>query len=192
MRSTITLYFAGSPMRVPPSFTNSATTPSFLPSSFTRTINAGGKLYSRPQRRPIFFIFAFSCQEAVELGSVIPSIHGGRRGSARLGHAGAGLRNQMAHDRFRVSCFAIDAELAVRAGAFLQDGVDVFDGAAASQVIHYVVHQLQQFRNQLPHVHFRFFSEVNQLAIDAVARRAPFIFLDERPAIEPPALVPCV
>jgi hypothetical protein len=27
-----------------------------LPNSFTRTINAGGKLYSLPHRRPIFFM----------------------------------------------------------------------------------------------------------------------------------------
>src|SRR5438034_8782513 len=84
MRSTITLYLAGSPMRVPPSFTNSAATPSFLPSSFTRTINAGGKLYSRPQRRPIFFICALlpgSC--GITLRDPVNSPRAPRKGAAR-------------------------------------------------------------------------------------------------------------
>ena len=67
--------------------------------------------------------------------------------------------------------------------------MNVFDSAAASQVVHDVVHQFQQFRNQLPHVHFGFFAEVNQLAIDTVARRAPFILFNERTPIQPPALV---
>src|SRR5207237_9237751 len=59
-----------------------------------------------------------------------------------------------------------------------------FPTLRSSDLIHHVVHQCQQFRNQPAHVHFCFFSEVNQLAIDAVARRAPFIFLDERPRSE--------
>src|SRR5271170_2561336 len=57
MRSTITLYCASSPITVPPSFTNSAVMPSFLPSSFTLSMNAGGKLYSRPQSIPIFMVY---------------------------------------------------------------------------------------------------------------------------------------
>src|SRR5215470_1168622 len=56
MRSTITLYSAGSFILVPPSFTNSAATPSFLPISFTRAKNAGGNAYSRPHSNPIFFM----------------------------------------------------------------------------------------------------------------------------------------
>jgi hypothetical protein len=43
-------------MRVPPSFTNSAVTPSFAPKVFTRSMNAGGKLNSRPHNSPTFFI----------------------------------------------------------------------------------------------------------------------------------------
>src|SRR5579863_276711 len=57
MRSTITLYCASSPIIVPPSFTSSAVMPSFLPSSFTLSTNAGGKLCSRPQSRPIFMVY---------------------------------------------------------------------------------------------------------------------------------------
>src|SRR5439155_12857011 len=90
MRSTITLYLAGSPMRVPPSFTNSAATPSFLPSSFTRTIKAGGKLYSRPQRRPIFFICALlpgSC--GITLRDPVNSPRAPRKGAARSRRRGS-------------------------------------------------------------------------------------------------------
>src|SRR5713226_7195678 len=154
MRSTMTLYSAGSPMRVPPSFTNSAATPSFLPSSFTRTINAGGKLYSRPQRRPTFFICVLLPGTCRTASLVIVSIHSVRGGSAWLGHAGAGLRNQMAHHRFQVTGLLKDPQLPVGARAFFQDGVDIFDGAAAPEVIHDVIHEFQQFRDELPHRHF--------------------------------------
>src|SRR5215467_5093710 len=48
------LYVGGSFIFVPPSFTKSAVTPSFFPSSFTFSINAGGKLNSRPHSKPTF------------------------------------------------------------------------------------------------------------------------------------------
>src|SRR5260370_40005991 len=134
MRSTITLYFAGSAIRVPPSFTNSAATPSFLPSSFTRTINAGGKLYSRPQRRPTFFICVLLPGTCRTASLVIVSIHSVRGRSAWLGHAGAGFRDQMAHHRFQVTRFLKDPQLPVRTRALFQDGVHIFDGAPPPQL----------------------------------------------------------
>src|ERR1035438_10489431 len=54
MRSTMTRYSDDSPMRVPVSLTNSALMSCGAPNSFTRSMKAGGKLYSRPQRSPIF------------------------------------------------------------------------------------------------------------------------------------------
>src|SRR2546422_128423 len=186
MRSTITLYFAGSPMRVPPSFTNSAATPSFLPSSFTRTIKAGGKLYSRPQRRPTFFICVL-LQEPVGLPrSTIASIHGVCGRSAWLSHAGAGLRNQMAHYRFQVARLLKDPQLPVRARAFFQDGVDIFDGAAAPEFTHNITHESKKSRNYLPHRPSRFFAKIDLFPSDPGARRAPFFLFDQRPPVKPP------
>ena len=51
----MTEYSAGSFMRVPPSLTNSAETPSALPSWLTRAMNAGGKLYSAPAQQTDLF-----------------------------------------------------------------------------------------------------------------------------------------
>src|SRR6516225_3200664 len=134
MRSTITLYFPGSLMRVPPSFTNSAATPSFLPSSLTRTINAGGKLYSRPQRRPTFFICVLLSATCGTASLAIASIHGVRGRSARLGHAGAGFSNQVTHHGFQITRLLKDAQLAVRTRTLFQDGMHIFDGAAAPEI----------------------------------------------------------
>src|SRR3954462_5454707 len=53
MRSTMTEYFGSSVIFVPPHFTISPLIPCRAPFSFTLAMNAGGKLYSRPTRRPI-------------------------------------------------------------------------------------------------------------------------------------------
>src|SRR5467141_3527428 len=173
MRSTMTLYRAGSPIRVPPSFTNSAVTPSLAPSVLTRAINAGGKLYSLPQRRPTFFMFVLL-------------------GGARLSDASACFGNKVPDHRLQVTRLLVHAQLPVRAGAFVHDRVDIFDRAAAAQVVDDVVHQFQQFGNQLVHGHFGFLAEVDQFSIDAVSRRAPLIFFDQCAPVQPPAQIALV
>src|SRR5579863_28713 len=55
IRSMITAYFFGSSIRIPPIFTNSASTPStFIPLIFST--NVGGNVLSIPNKIPIFFI----------------------------------------------------------------------------------------------------------------------------------------
>src|SRR5207248_9876325 len=49
--------------------------------------------------------------------SRIASIHGVCRRSARLRHAGACLRNNVAHDGFHISRLSINSQLPVRAGS---------------------------------------------------------------------------
>src|SRR5579872_3420887 len=57
IRSMITRYPLGSAIFTPPSFTNSAVTPStFILLIFSTT--AGGKVFSMPNKSPIFFITA--------------------------------------------------------------------------------------------------------------------------------------
>src|SRR3954470_15082500 len=63
MRSTMTEYRASSVILVPPHFTISPWMPCGAPFSFTFAMKAGGKLYSRPTRRPIGF-------GALELGLI--------------------------------------------------------------------------------------------------------------------------
>src|SRR6266513_279102 len=187
MRSTMTLYRAGSPMRVPPSFTISAVTPSRAPSFLTRSIKAGGKLYSRPQRRPTVFMFVLLSGNGFAFRR--PSIHRMCRGSARLGYARARFGNQMPDHRLQVAGLLIYAQLPVRAGAFVHDRVCIFDGAAAAQIIDDVIHKFQRFGNQLAHGHFGFLAEVNEFSINTVARRSPLVLFDDRAAVQPPAHV---
>src|SRR5258708_11574145 len=107
MRSTMTLYRAASPIRVPPSFTNSAVTPSFAPSVLTRSINAGRKLDSRPQSRPTVFTFVLLSGSVELRRSRSPSIHCVRRRSPRLSNSSARFIHQVAHDSLQVSRFLI-------------------------------------------------------------------------------------
>src|SRR5689334_4133684 len=118
-------------MRVPPSFTNWAVTPSLAPNFFTRSINAGGKLYSRPQSRPTVFMFVLLSGSCGTASFATPLIHGACSRSARLGDASTRFGNQVPHHCFQVAGFLIGAQLPVRTGAFAHDGVYVFDGAAA-------------------------------------------------------------
>src|SRR5437870_1124909 len=67
---------------VPPSFTISAVTPSLAPSFLTRSIKAGGKLYSRPQRRPTVFMFVLLSGTA-SLSIAVNSPHVLRKCAAR-------------------------------------------------------------------------------------------------------------
>src|SRR5712692_2169378 len=72
----MTRYAAGSPMAVPPSFTSSAVIPSGAPIAFTRSRNAGGKLCSRPQSKPIF-MSRFLDDVPHDLAQVAgPAVHG--------------------------------------------------------------------------------------------------------------------
>src|SRR5690349_4851013 len=68
MRSTIRWYAGGSSNFVPPTRTNSPVMPCGLPISFTRSRNAGGKLYSRPTIRPIFIAAPSRCLVAFLFG----------------------------------------------------------------------------------------------------------------------------
>src|SRR6202790_461649 len=188
-------------------------------------MNAGGKLYSRPQRRPTFFIkrsygtkgpkipawlrrvrkntksVSSGAKAHLPAGTCVgveaatpkhptrPLVYRvGRRGS-RLDHAAAGFLDQVFDDRSQVAGFLVDAELAFGARAFIQNGVDVFDGAAAAQIVHHVFYKLEQLGGKLAHGHFRFFADIDEFALDAVARGAPFIFFDQRAAVQPEAHV---
>src|ERR1700730_9832297 len=194
MRSTMTRYSASSFILVPPSLTNSAATPSALPSWFTRARNAGGKLYSRPQRRPTFFIMCSqrnstcgvtTTEKAAVSCRITDSIHSVHRGGPRLHHSAAVLFHKVFHDSLQVARFLIDAELPLGAGALVQNGVHILDGAAAPQLIDRVSHEPQQLGSELAHGHFRLFAKVDQLAFDPVACRAPLVLFDERATIQP-------
>src|SRR5216684_6957881 len=90
----------------------------------------------------------------------------------------------MFHYRAQVAGLLVDAKLALGAGAFVENGVDVLDGAAAAELVDNIVDKGKQLDGEIAHGHFAFLAEVDEFTFDAVARGAPFVFFDEGAAID--------
>src|SRR2546421_12657175 len=141
MRSTITLSSGGSFNFVPPSFTNSAATPSFFPTSFTRARNAGGNAYSLPHSSPTFFMVLLLRNLAPEL--LEGSIHRARRCLSRFRHRAFCLRHDVPYDGLQIAGLLKHAHLPLRARSFVHDRVHVLHRAAAAEIVHHVIHEFQ-------------------------------------------------
>ena len=88
--------------------------------------------------------------------------------------------DHVVHYFFQIAGLVEDAQLAVRAGAFFQDPVDVADLLAAAEFVHHVVDELQDLADQVAHRHLRLLAEIDHLAVEAVARGAPLVLHDQR------------
>src|SRR6476659_2215792 len=143
MRSTMTRYPEGFPIFVPVSVRNSAVMPCGRPSVLTRSRNAGGKEYSRPQSRPTL------------MSDMV--------GSSGLFDAFARFRDDRAHDRAEVAGLAVHLELALGARALGEDVVDVLDFPPAPQVVHHVVDEREQLDGEIAHRHLGALAEVDQV-----------------------------
>src|SRR5258706_2538620 len=95
----------------------------------------------------------------------------------------------MLHDGAQIAGLLVDAKLPLGAGAFVENRVNVFDGAAAAELVNDVVDEGKQLDGEIAHGHFSFLAEVDELAFDAVASGAPFIFFNEGAAINAKAHV---
>ena len=95
----------------------------------------------------------------------------------------------MSYDRLQIACLLIDAYLTFRAGAILENRMNVFDGAAASEIVEDVIHELKQLMRKLAHGDFCFFAEINQFAFDTVASGAPFVFFNQGARVKTVALI---
>src|ERR1700684_2419367 len=111
-----------------------------------------------------------------------------RRRGPGLGEA-ARFRDEMPYHRFQVAGLLIDAQLTLRAGAVFENRMDVFDGAAAAEIVHDVIHEFEQLEGELAHGDFGLFAEIDELAFDTVARGAPFVFFDQGAAVESVTLI---
>src|SRR5260370_18842529 len=98
----------------------------------------------------------------------------------------------MLHDGAQVASLLIDAKLALGAGAFVENGVNVFDGTAAAELVDHVVDKGEQLNGKVAHGHFGFLAEVDELAFDAVASGTPFILFNEGAAVNAKAHVASV
>src|SRR5580704_16599097 len=106
-----------------------------------------------------------------------------------MDNAPTGFFDQVTYDRFEVAGFLVDAKLALGAGAFAQNCVHVLDGAAAAEIVDNIIDEFEQFGGELAHRDFRFFAEIDELALDAITRGTPLIFLDEGAPIQTEAHV---
>ena len=60
---------------------------------------------------------------------------------------------------------------------------------AASQIVHDIIDEIEKLFAEFAHGDFGLLAEVDQIAFDAPARRAPFVFLDQRARVHPVAHV---
>src|SRR5260370_42543208 len=95
----------------------------------------------------------------------------------------------MLHDGAQVAGLLVDAKLALGASALVENGVHVFNGAAAAEFVHDVIDKGEQLDGEVAHGHFGFLAEIDELAFDAVARGAPLVLFDEGAAVEAEAHV---
>src|SRR6266849_6852382 len=98
----------------------------------------------------------------------------------------------MFHDGAQVAGLLVDAKLALGAGALVENGVNVLDGAAAAEVVDHVVDEGEQLDGKIAHGHFGLLAEIDELAFDAVASGAPLVFFDERTAVQAEAHISSV
>src|SRR6478609_4292681 len=100
--------------------------PCAAPAWLTRSMNAGGNEYSRPQSNPTFTRTPSASSRALRRPAL---------------DAGFGLFDEPAHDRFQVAGLAIDLQLSIRAGALFEDFVHVGERVPAAQVVDHVVNE---------------------------------------------------
>ena len=71
----------------------------------------------------------------------------------------------------------------------LQNLVDVIQFFARIEFVHHIVDELQIFQHQVARRNFLLLAEIDQLAVEPIARRPPLVLHDQRAAIETESLV---
>src|ERR1044071_10074383 len=92
-------------------------------------------------------------------------------------------------DVAQVVALLVRGELAVGAGAAAPDLAGVVDLVARSEAVDDVVDELEQLVEQLPERHLGALAEVDELPVDAEARRARLVLIQQRAAVEAPSHV---
>src|SRR5207237_8943812 len=75
-------------------------------------------------------------------------------------------------------------KLAARARPSAKNALDVSALAEAAKLVHFGRNKLQDFMDQAAGLHFALAAEIDQLAIEPVARGAPAILIDHAPPID--------
>jgi hypothetical protein len=71
------------------------------------------------------------------------------------------------------------SKLSIRACAFAHDSLDVSQLGVIAQLIHFRRDEREHFVQQISLVHLASAAKIDQLSIDAVARRAPAVFINQ-------------
>lgn len=87
------------------------------------------------------------------------------------------FRHDVIHHSFHIVRPSPNCDLTVRAGPLVQNSFDVVHLAPTSELGYFVGHKLDELVNQTARLRFAFLAEIDELAIDAVARRTPAIFI---------------
>ncbi len=93
--------------------------------------------------------------------------------------AGAGFGGHVVDYGFQAVGFAEDFELAIGAGSLFEHGVDVVDLVAAAEFVEDVVDEGQVLDDEFAHRDLDLFTEVDHLAVDAVADGAEFVLHEQ-------------
>src|SRR6266404_7330862 len=91
----------------------------------------------------------------------------------------------MIDDRFDIVGAFPDSKLPIRARTFMQNSLDVVHLAPASELGYFVSNKLDEFVNQTACFRFLLPTEVNELAVNPIARGAPAIFIEQTPSVNP-------
>src|SRR5688572_8432623 len=67
--------------------------------------------------------------------------------------------------------------------------MDVIDFVPRTQLVHYFIHELEQFENQTFHRNFCLLPKVDHFSFEPITHSAPLIFLEQQPPVQPEAKV---
>src|ERR1700722_13146386 len=95
-------------------------------------------------------------------------------------HPGFGLGDDVLHDRRQALRAREHLELAVRAGPAPHDLVHVGGLRPRAELVDYTVDKVEQRDERPPSRHFAPLAEVDELAVETEARRAPLVLVDQR------------
>src|SRR5215203_690926 len=102
-----------------------------------------------------------------------------------FGHVFHRIFDQHIDDGVKISAgFMENAELIVGRSSPFENRVDVLDLFARIELIDDVVDEIEQLADEILDRDFLLLAEVEQLSVEPVANRAPFVFLDEAAVIK--------
>src|SRR5579884_235572 len=101
----------------------------------------------------------------------------------RLDDADFGLANCVIHHLLEVSGIRVHLQLTFGAVPFLEDAVNIRELFGTAKLFGDIGDKSENFAHQLARGHFLLLAEIDEVAIQAVPRGAPFIFHDQRTVV---------